>query len=60
MEFLTSDDPGKWRQDPISMIPIALGAYWDEVKPFVLERADQFRVPPPPALDSPAYTDRIQ
>lgn len=55
MEFLTSNDPGKWRQDPISMIPIALGAYWDEVKPFVLERADQFRVPPPPRLDSADY-----
>ena len=57
IEFLTSNDPGKWRQDPITLIPLALGAYWDKVKPFVLERADQFRVPPPPALDSPAYTD---
>jgi len=54
-EFFTSDDPGKWRQDPISLIPLALGAYWDEVKPFVLERADQFRVPPPPRLDSREY-----
>jgi PAP2 superfamily len=55
IEFLTSNDPGKWRQDPISLIPLALGAYWDKVKPFVLERADQFRVPPPPRLDSPDY-----
>ena len=55
IEFLTSKDPGKWRQDPISLIPLALGAYWDEVKPFVLERADQFRVPPPPRLDSREY-----
>lgn len=55
IEFLTSNDPGKWRQDPISLIPLALGAYWDEVKPFALERADQFRVPPPPRLDSAAY-----
>jgi hypothetical protein len=54
-EFFTSDDPGKWRQDPISLIPLALGAYWGEVKPFVLERADQFRVPPPPRLDSADY-----
>ena len=54
-EFLTSNDPGKWRQDPISLIPLALGAYWDEVKPFALERADQFRVPPPPRLDSADY-----
>jgi hypothetical protein len=55
IEFLTSNDPGKWRQDPISLIPLALGAYWGDVKPFVLERADQFRSPPPPSLDSPAY-----
>jgi hypothetical protein len=54
-EFFTSDDPGKWRQDPISLIPLALGAYWGEVKPFVLERADQFRVPPPPRLESREY-----
>ena len=55
IEFITSNDPGKWRQDPISKIPLALGAYWEKVKPFVLERADQFRVPPPPRLDSPEY-----
>ncbi|TKS61692.1 MAG: chloride peroxidase [Nitrospira sp.] len=55
IEFLTSNDPGKWRQDPISLIPLALGAYWGDVTPFVLDRADQFRVPPPPRLDSPDY-----
>jgi hypothetical protein len=54
-EFITSNEPGKWRQDPISMIPIALGAHWGEVKPFVLERGDQFRIPPPPRLDSVEY-----
>src|SRR5215207_10635498 len=26
IEFITSNDPGKWRQDPISLIPLALGA----------------------------------
>jgi hypothetical protein len=56
IEFLTSNEPGKWRQDPISMIPLALGAYWGEVKPFVLETSEQFRVPPPPRLDSSEYT----
>ncbi len=54
--FNTSNDPGKWRQDPISQIPVALGAKWGEVKPFVLERGDQFRVPSPPALGSAEYT----
>ena len=55
IEFITSNDPGKWRQDPISLIPLALGAYWGQVKPFVLRSADQFRVPPPPDMDSRAY-----
>jgi PAP2 superfamily protein len=55
IEFIPSDDPGRWRQDPISLIPLALGAHWGTVQPFVLEAADQFRVPPPPALNSPAY-----
>ena len=55
IEFITSDDPGKWRQDPISRIPVALGARWGEVRPFALRSADQFRVPPPPGLASPEY-----
>ncbi len=55
VDFITSDEPGKWRQDPISQLPLALGAYWGGVKPFVLHSADQFRVPPPPALDGPQY-----
>jgi len=54
-DFITSDEPGKWRQDPISLIPLALGGKWGGVKPFVLESGDQFRVSPPPGLDSPEY-----
>lgn len=57
VEFLTNSDPGKWRQDPLSKIPLALGAYWGAVKPFVLERGNQFRVPAPPRLDSTEYTE---
>jgi hypothetical protein len=56
-EFITSNDPGKWRQDPISQNPLALGAYWGLVRPFVLDSADQFRTPPPPSLTSSAYTN---
>lgn len=55
VDFITSNDPGKWRQDPISLIPLALGAHWGEVTPFVLESASQFRTPPPPAMNSPEY-----
>jgi hypothetical protein len=56
IDFLTSDEPGKWRQDPISQSPLALGAEWGAVEPFVLESPHQFRVPPPPPMTSPRYT----
>ena len=55
IEFQTSNDPGKWRQDPISQSPLALGAYWGKVSPFVLETVDQFRAPLPAKLDSLDY-----
>jgi hypothetical protein len=56
VNFFTSNDPGKWRQDPISQGPLALGALWYQVTPFVLQSASQFRAPVPPALTSPEYT----
>jgi hypothetical protein len=56
IDFATSNDPGKWRQDPISLHPLALGAYWGQVRPFVLKSGDQFRVQPPPAMSSREYT----
>jgi hypothetical protein len=55
VDFEPSDEPGKWRKDPISEIPIALGASWGDVKPFVLESGRQFRVEPPPLMGSRAY-----
>ena len=55
VDYITGDEPGEWRQDPISKIPLALGARWAEVKPFTMKSANQFRVPPPPALESPEY-----
>jgi hypothetical protein len=55
VEFEPSDDPGKWRQDPISQIPIALGASWGDVQPFVLRSGRQFRVEPPPAMGTREY-----
>jgi vanadium-dependent haloperoxidase-like protein len=55
IDFITGHAPGQWRQDPISQSPLALGAYWGNVTPFVLTSADQFRVPPPPALESREY-----
>lgn len=55
IDYFPSDEPGKWRPDPISRSPLALGAYWGKVKPFVIRSAWQFDVPPPPALASPQY-----
>jgi hypothetical protein len=54
--WTTSSAAGHWRQDPISQAPIALGAHWGKVRPFVMRSPAQFRVPPPPAMTSAAYT----
>ncbi|MFA5983665.1 MAG: hypothetical protein WC782_06585 [Methylococcaceae bacterium] len=54
--FVTNPAPGYWRQDPISLVPIALGVHWGEVQPFVMTSGSQFRLPPPPALNSAEYT----
>jgi hypothetical protein len=56
IDYFPSDQPGHWRQDPISLIPIALGAHWGECLPFVLNSTNQFRAPPPPDMTSAAYT----
>ena len=56
-EFITKNAPGKWRQDPIGLQPIALGATWGQVKPFVIPSGARFRVPPPPPLTSDEYTE---
>lgn len=55
IDFIPSNEPGKWRQDPISQHPLALGANWSQVTPFVLQSPTQFRAPTPPALDSAEY-----
>src|SRR6266436_5265648 len=54
-DYFPNQMPGYWRQDPISLIPIALGAHWGECKTFVVQSSSQFRVPPPPAMDSAQY-----
>ena len=56
VDFMTSNQPGKWRQDPVSQNPLALGAYWGQVRPFVLSSATQFRAGAPPPLASLPYT----
>ncbi|HKQ46744.1 MAG TPA: phosphatase PAP2 family protein [Phycisphaerae bacterium] len=55
--YVFSDQPGKWRVDPINPTQQPLGDEWAKVAPFALTRADQFRSPPPPAIDSPEYAE---
>src|SRR5262249_46234827 len=50
VDHTTSDAAGHWRQDPISLSTVALGAHWGEVRPFVMASGSQFRAPPPPAM----------
>lgn len=57
IDFFPSDHAGKWRQDPISLHPLALGGHWGEVTPLVLTSPNQFRIPPPPAMNSARYTN---
>ena len=55
-QFTCSIQPGYWRQDPIVMHPLALGAYWSQVAPFVMTAAAQFRAPAMPPMTSAEYT----
>lgn len=52
--FLGSQDVGKWRPTPPKNKP-GLTPQWGKVKPWNIASPDQFRAPPPPALDSDAY-----
>lgn len=57
IEFIPSSKPGNWREDPVSHLPLALGAHWSDVKPFVLHSSSQFRVVPPPQMITQKYID---
>jgi hypothetical protein len=49
--------PGRWRKDPFTPEQTPLGSKWSSVQPFLLLSSDQFRSPPPPALDSAEYAE---
>ena len=52
-------DPDRWQQIPFDdgkggvIRPNFLTPHWYRVRPFALERSDQFRSPPPPRVGSP-------
>jgi hypothetical protein len=56
VDYFPMDLPGHWRQDPVSLFPLAIGAHWGECIPFVVNSPTQFRAPPPPDMTSSAYT----
>src|SRR5437867_731662 len=56
VDYFPSDLPGHWRQDPVSLFPLAIGAHWGECIPFVINSTTQFRAPPPPDMTSADYT----
>jgi hypothetical protein len=53
--YNTGTTQADWKQDPVSQVPEAIGAYWGDVKPFAIKSRLQFRLPPPLALNSSAY-----
>lgn len=55
VNFFPSNLPGKWRPDPVTDNPTALGALWYKVQPFTIRSAEQFPIAPPPRLGSLHY-----
>lgn len=55
IDYIPSGVAGTWEQDPVSQIPIALGSLWNQVTPFCMTSASQFRSPPFPDLASGAF-----
>ena len=52
--FRGSEEAGKWRPTPPEFKPM-LTPQWGNIRPWSMTRGDQFRIPPPPALDSEAF-----
>ncbi|HYP15692.1 MAG TPA: hypothetical protein VEQ65_00665 [Opitutus sp.] len=53
-----SNDAGKWRETPAGFRPAVL-PHIAKCTPFVMTACDQFRAPPPPALDSKEYAEEL-
>jgi hypothetical protein len=56
--FIAGTAPGDYRPTPPNF-PTPVFTGWGQVTPFVLDRGDQFRPAPPPALTSDAYARAI-
>jgi hypothetical protein len=56
--FVAGTNPGDYRPTPPNF-PTPVFTTWGQVTPFVLDRGDQFRPAPPPALTSDAYAAAV-
>src|SRR2546423_1374377 len=54
--YLPGSQPGDYQLTPPNFAPADF-TQWPKVTPFALERADEFRPGPPPALTSATYTE---
>jgi PAP2 superfamily protein len=57
--FTAGTDPGAYRPTPPNFAPPVF-TNWGQVTPFVLDRGDQFRSAPPPAVTTGAYTTALR
>ena len=55
VNFTYGTQPGDWQADPLHPNAQPLTPDWGSVTPFATTSGTQFRLPPPPALDSPEY-----
>jgi hypothetical protein len=55
--YVFGNAPGDYQSTPPNFPPQPQFTHWSRVTPFALERANQFRPGPPPALTSDAYSD---
>ncbi len=55
--YVFGTDPGDYQSTPPNFPPQPQFTHWSQVTPFALERANQFRPGPPPALTSDRYSD---
>lgn len=56
LPYTPGTEPGDWQPTPPAFAPAAF-TQWGHVTPFGLESGSQFRLPPPPALDTGKYAD---
>jgi hypothetical protein len=59
VDYTPGNEPGDWQPTPPNYGP-PVAPQWPYVTPFTLQRGDQFRPGPPPALDSQEYLNALE